>query len=174
MTTGERIKYLRKEILHIKNSDTFASKINMSGSNLRSIENNLINVKNKVIKDISEKYNINENWLLTGEGEIFMEPTEIKSLSTKYNLSNIEALILKNYLKMNEPDRKMFVQLLVNLTHEAPNSNIIPFTSDAPKTELVADDTGIMPQASHSVMKIQEVGYDNNQDKIKADIDELE
>lgn len=145
MTIGERIKYFRKEILKIKSSDEFAQKINMSGSNLRNIENNVIKVTKRVINDISNKYNVNIDWLLHGEGEIYKSESisEIDIILKKYNLSEIETQILKNYLDMNETQRKIFTEVLFQLTKQSSvihnttdNDNNTPQTLAASSSEI--------------------------------------
>ena len=65
MNIGERIKYLRKDILHIKSQEVFAKQINISRSNLGNIETSRVSVTDRVISDICSTYNVNENWLMT-------------------------------------------------------------------------------------------------------------
>lgn len=75
MTINERIKYLRKETIH-KTQEEFALTIKVSRSNLGAIEIGRIAVTDRVISDICEKFNVNENWLRTGDGDIFIERTK--------------------------------------------------------------------------------------------------
>lgn len=72
MTINERVKYLRKNILH-KTQEDFAMEIKVSRSNLGSIEIGRIIATDRVISDICEKFNVNEGWIRTGEGEIFVQ-----------------------------------------------------------------------------------------------------
>ena len=48
--------------------EEFAASIKISRSNLGSIEIGRITLTDRVISDICEKYNVNEQWLSTGEG----------------------------------------------------------------------------------------------------------
>lgn len=126
MTIGERIKYLRKEILKIKSSEIFAKEINMSGSNLRSIENNIINATDRVINNISDNFGINKDWLVNGNGDIFntlAESDDIQILIDKYHLSDKEVTILRNYLDMTEDKRKIFVDLIFELARKADSKD---------------------------------------------------
>lgn len=70
MTTGDRIRVLRKEHLRCT-QDEFANNINMSRSNLGSIETNRVSVTDRVCNDICNTYNVEPLWLKTGEGEVF-------------------------------------------------------------------------------------------------------
>lgn len=74
MLINERIKYLRKEVIH-KTQEEFALTIKVSRSNLGAIEIGRITATDRVISDICEKYNVSEEWLRTGEGEIFIQRT---------------------------------------------------------------------------------------------------
>ena len=66
----ERIKHLRKNVLHLTQEE-FSSSIKISRSNLGSIETGRINITDRLISDICEKYSVSEKWLRTGKGEIF-------------------------------------------------------------------------------------------------------
>ena len=74
MTINERIKHLRKNILHLTQEE-FAPAIKIGRSNLGNIEVGKTRVTDRVISDICEKYNVSEEWLRTGEGEIFIQRT---------------------------------------------------------------------------------------------------
>lgn len=85
-TTYERIKYLRKEILH-ETQERFAKTIKISRSNLASIEIGRITATERVISDICEKFNVNENWLRNGTGEILL------NLNRQQKLANMTAML---------------------------------------------------------------------------------
>lgn len=66
-----RIKELRKSLN--KTQQAFGSSIGVSRSNICNIESGLINLTERNIKEICLTYNVNENWLRTGEGEMFQK-----------------------------------------------------------------------------------------------------
>lgn len=74
MTIYERIRHLRKNILHLTQEE-FAKGIKISRSNLGNIEIGTIGITDRVVSDICEKHNIREEWLRTGEGEMFVQRT---------------------------------------------------------------------------------------------------
>ena len=59
MEIFERVKYFRKNILHLSQKE-FAKKLNISGSNLSNIEIGRINLTDRVINEICDVYNINK------------------------------------------------------------------------------------------------------------------
>lgn len=77
-TDGERLKELRKQ-LNIKQGE-FAEKISTTQGHISDIENGRKNLSDRTIKLISlENWNghtVNETWLRTGEGEMFVQLPE--------------------------------------------------------------------------------------------------
>lgn len=51
----------------------FAAEIKISRSNLGNIETGEVAVTERLIASICDKYNVNEEWLRNGTGEIFIE-----------------------------------------------------------------------------------------------------
>lgn len=80
MEISERIKVLRKDILKLTQQD-FSEALNMSRSNMGNIEIGRIAVTDRVISDICEKFNVNEEWLRNGTGNIFVELTKDQELA---------------------------------------------------------------------------------------------
>lgn len=74
MNINERIRYLRKVELKMTQDD-FAANINLSRSNLGNIEIGRIAVTERVIVSICREFNVNEEWLRTGSGEMFVPLT---------------------------------------------------------------------------------------------------
>lgn len=80
MEIHERIKSLRKDILKLTQQD-FSEALNMSRSNAGNIEIGRIAVTDRVISDICQKFNVNEEWLRYGTGDIFAEITKDQELA---------------------------------------------------------------------------------------------
>ena len=68
---GDRICKLRKT-LDITQAD-FAAAINISRSNLSNIEGNRFNITDRFLADVCRVYNVNQEWLMTGTGEMFRD-----------------------------------------------------------------------------------------------------
>lgn len=80
MESFERVRYLRKELLKLTQQE-FSEMLNISRSNMGNIETGKIALTDRVISDICEKYNVNETWLRTGEGEIFIPLTRNQQIT---------------------------------------------------------------------------------------------
>lgn len=106
----ERIKYLRKEKLHMT-QDEFSSQIRISRSNLGSIEIGRVNVTERVLDDICREFSVNEEWLRNGTGEIF---TQITSYEKAYNRFGY---IMEN----SSPSKKAALSVLLELLYSVPD-----------------------------------------------------
>lgn len=87
----------------------FAGKIEISRSNLGNIETGEVTVTDRTISSICRMFNVNENWLRTGEGEMFVE------LSKEDQLMQWATDVLKD---RNDSFRKRFVTALSSLGEE--------------------------------------------------------
>lgn len=71
MTISERIARLI-DVSGMTKTD-FASKLNVTQAYISKITNKGSVPSDRLIEDICEKFNVNETWLRTGEGEMFIE-----------------------------------------------------------------------------------------------------
>lgn len=76
---NERLKILRKE-LHLT-LKKFAEQINLAESTLSKIEHGYGVLTDRTISDICREFNVNETWLRTGEGNMFIELSRDEELS---------------------------------------------------------------------------------------------
>lgn len=121
MEIRERIRNLRKETLKM-NQDEFGKAIGISRSNEANIETGRINVTDRVVRDICEKFNINENWLRTGEGNMLApvsrEDEIMQFVANVQGENNVAAKRLLSALaKLNLDDWKVIDKILDNLTN---------------------------------------------------------
>lgn len=70
----ERIKKLRKELGLTQQE--FADRLGISRGNIATYETRDGNPGNSVITLICREFNVNESWLRTGDGEMFLQQTE--------------------------------------------------------------------------------------------------
>lgn len=79
MTIGNRIRTVRKTLG--LNQTQFAEKIGISQRALSSIERETTNLTERNTREICRVFNVNEQWLRTGEGEMLVEPSEDEQLA---------------------------------------------------------------------------------------------
>ena len=76
----ERIRELRKYELGLTQQE-FSERINISRSNLGNIEVGKVEATDRLISDICREFGVNEEWLLTGQGEMFRPKSRNEELS---------------------------------------------------------------------------------------------
>ena len=76
----DRIKTIRKkkELTQVE----FGQIIGVKGNTVTNYETGLRNPTEAVVKSICREFNVNEHWLRTGEGEMFIELTKEEEIAT--------------------------------------------------------------------------------------------
>ena len=109
---NERIKQVRS-VLKISQRD-FSKRIFISQSSLGEIETGARNVNDRIIQLISSQFNVNKDWIKTGEGKMFdVEKPDI----------NLEHLI-DIYKQLDKPLQNYLLKQSENLL-KLHNENII-------------------------------------------------
>ena len=75
---NERITIIRKS--EGLNQEKFASKLNLSRNFINQLEAGKKNPSERTILDICETFNVNEIWLRTGEGEMYVQRSKEEEL----------------------------------------------------------------------------------------------
>lgn len=79
MTENERVREIRK--VKGLTMRQFGEKIGVVGSTISDIENGRRNLNRQNLLAICREFRVNEDWLRTGEGEMFVEPDEDEEIA---------------------------------------------------------------------------------------------
>jgi len=107
MTVNERVRYLRKKILHMRQAD-FGAALHLAQTTISEIEGGRRAVSDRNIDAICRQWRVREEWLRTGEGNIFGVP----SCSPALNPDELRFSIWKLYSALDPSDREMFWEIL--------------------------------------------------------------
>ena len=110
MNINERIRYLRKNELKMSQDD-FSTKIDISRSNLGNIEIGRIAVTDRVISSICREYNVNEEWLRNGTGDMFVKVSAYQKAYNRFGY------IMEN----SSPSKKAALSVLLELLYSVPD-----------------------------------------------------
>lgn len=105
MTISERIRYLRKEHLEIT-QEALGKPLGLTRANIANIEAGRISVTERVLLAICNEFGVNENWLRTGNGEIFTE------LSKEEYIAEFIGRVLKD---KEDSFKKRYIDMLSKL-----------------------------------------------------------
>ncbi|MGC7931254.1 helix-turn-helix domain-containing protein [Lysinibacillus sp. VIII_CA] len=120
-TIGDRIKVLRNELG--LSMAAFGEKIKMTNSNISKMEKDLRVVTDRTIAIICTEFNVNEEWLRTGEGDMFVEETfdeEFANIIAEATLSGNEKIkeLMIMASKLNDKQLKAIVNFLEAMVEE--------------------------------------------------------
>ena len=111
MTTGERIKLLRKEFKLTQSE--FGERIGLKQTAIGTYETGIRNVPDRTISQISQAFRIREEWLRFGE-----EPRDIPQVSSFLNDSDLDDLdrtILRAYIDLPSEKRQVLKDYILQV-----------------------------------------------------------
>lgn len=133
MEIHDRIRTLRKT--HLKMSQTdFGKRLGVSRDVINNIENNRLakpEQKLSLLKLICSEFNVNEEWLREGTGEMFVERSyfSLDDYAEAKNLSELDKEVIKNFMELDRDTRHAVYDVIVKA-----------FSAEAADPELPAAD----------------------------------
>lgn len=109
---NERLKKIRKTLK--KTQEDFSTDCGKTRTAYAKYEAGIVVPDDAFIKLLCLKFNVNEHWLRTGEGEMFSKTLDdiIGDLAEKYDLDKYDISIIRHYVELSAEDRKKFVSLM--------------------------------------------------------------
>ena len=110
MTQGERVKEVRKALgLTL---DKFGEKVGVKKQTVSRIENGVNNVTDQMVLSICREFNLNYDFLMNGEGEMFddLPQTVLDELCAQYDLDDLDRTLVEMYIEMPEQVRDYLKQ----------------------------------------------------------------
>lgn len=114
----DRIKEIRIS-LGLNQSD-FGNKIGLGQAGVSALEKGIRGITDRNIQLICEKFNVNEEWLRNGEGEMFLdvsEEDEFMKAATELRISGDEGIMqaVIEYWKMSPEQRELIKNFIINI-----------------------------------------------------------
>ena len=111
MTVNERIRYFRKDVLKLNQTD-FAQSIGMKQRGASGMEQDGATVTDRAIKSICMAFNLNEDWLRNGTEPMYIQaPTfSLDDFVRQRGGTELEVDIMKAYFELEPDIRAMLVQ----------------------------------------------------------------
>ena len=98
MTTGERVKEIRKTLN--LTLEKFGEKLGVGKTAISKIEKDERNLTDQMAKSICREYNVNYDYLIYEEGEMFSDLTQtiLDDLCAQYSLNDFDKAIIELYV----------------------------------------------------------------------------
>ncbi len=116
---GERIRVIREQ--SGLTQDEFAKKIKLARNTITLIESGRRNPSERTLSDICQRFNVNKDWLLTGNGEMYDENNTLGILAllqTEFDLDTMDIEIIKGYIHMAPIERQVFKDFIKNIKNK--------------------------------------------------------
>lgn len=122
MNINDRVRDVRNA-LDLTQKD-FGQRLAIAQSYLTNIETGKREVTEKIQKLICLQFNVNEDWLRTGKGEMFVEDDNvlISQLAKQYNLDSFSRKFIETYIGLPESHREVIKGFVQALTSPEPES----------------------------------------------------
>lgn len=119
MEMHERIKELRKEHLHLSQTE-FGEKLGVSRSVINNIERNALarpDQKLSLIKLMCSVFNVSEEWIIDGKEPMFIKTpsSTMEQLKKEFDLESFDYNLVYQYLKLDVDQRRTVRDFFYNV-----------------------------------------------------------
>lgn len=115
MTNGERVNEVRKSLgLTL---EKFGEKLGVTKTTISRIEKGVNNLTDQMVKSICREYNVNYDYLMYGEGEMFddLPQTIVDELCVQYDLNDFDKTLVEMYVSLPAGSRKRIKEYMKQL-----------------------------------------------------------
>ncbi|WP_268807854.1 helix-turn-helix domain-containing protein [Metasolibacillus fluoroglycofenilyticus] len=170
---NNRIKLLRK-VLKLSQED-FGRKLGITKTAISKIETGRNNLTDSTIKLLCTNFNVNEVWLRTGKGEMFIE-TATFSLDEQARIHNLSALdldIVKRYMELDPYVREEIIKFIGETYLQHTNKETTATTDNDSHSKTRESGSGYYEDQKLYVNKVAETvvsGYGDADAEIEAEL----
>ncbi|WP_018659874.1 helix-turn-helix domain-containing protein [Allofustis seminis] len=121
---NERVKLLR-ETLGLS-GEKFGESLGVGRMAISQIETGKNNLTDQMLKLICYTYNVNEDWLRTGQGEMFNQTKDefLADIQKQYSLSDFSISLIKRYMELPAENRSTIDEFITSISQQPNNDEI--------------------------------------------------
>lgn len=115
MTQSERVKEIRKTL--DLTMEKFGEKLGVGKTAISNIESGNRNLTEQMSKAICREYNVNYDYLMYGEGEMFddLPQTIVDELCAQYDLNDLDKALVEMYVSLPAGSRERIKEYMKQL-----------------------------------------------------------
>nr|DAN85647.1 MAG TPA: helix-turn-helix domain protein [Caudoviricetes sp.] len=119
MTQGERVNQIRKTL--DLTLEKFGEKLGVQKSSISKIEKDRVTLSDQMAKSICREYNVNYDYLMYGEGEMFddLPQTIVDELCAQYELNDFDKALVEMYVSLPTGSRERIKEYMKQLVKKA-------------------------------------------------------
>ncbi|MBS6063648.1 MAG: helix-turn-helix transcriptional regulator [Peptostreptococcaceae bacterium] len=145
---NERVRELRKALN--LTMEKFGERVGVQKTAISRIESGVNNLTDQMLKLICREFSVNEDWLRSGQGDMFIISKEdyISEVSKSYNLDTLDEAIIRAYMSLDSKKRAVLKEYISNVAkgyeedEEAKRKAQIDEEVEAYRRELEAEAKG--------------------------------
>lgn len=118
----ERVKTLRKQLS--LSQDAFGKRLGVTGAGISKIESGDRGITEQMILAICREFNVREEWLRNGIGDMFVDFSEDEFVKAAASLSDdtfVRNLIIE-YWKLDDDNKKLFRNFIQKLSGDSDST----------------------------------------------------
>lgn len=110
-TIGDRVRAIRQSDRVDLTTEKFGERIGIQKSAVSKIENGRVSLTDQVKILICREFHVNQEWLETGEGEMFIEinSPELQEMAKKYALDEDAVKLIENFVVMPPEQQRVII-----------------------------------------------------------------
>jgi len=120
----------------------FAERLKIDQSYVTQLTSGKRNPSDRTISDICREFNVREEWLRDGKGQMFLDFTEDEFSKAATALSSdafVRSLIIE-YCKLDEDSKQLFRNFIHKLSDNMRSQKLIPIHDEPVKTAMIEDE----------------------------------
>jgi transcriptional regulator with XRE-family HTH domain len=100
--------------------EAFGKRLGVTGAGISKIESGDRSVTDQMVLSVCREFNVRENWLRFGEGEIFCRsyPEAIEEVVRQYHLDELDKRIIYEYVSLDQVKRNVIKEYIRRLSGE--------------------------------------------------------
>lgn len=121
---NERIRELRNALG--LSGAKFGERIGLTRMAISNMENGRYGITEANLLSICREFNVNEDWLRTGEGDMFKKTksTFLADLKQQYSLSDSDVRIIERYLELPPHQRSIITEFVASCAEHSNDEEI--------------------------------------------------
>lgn len=161
---NERIRKLRR-LLDLTQQE-FADRIGMKRNTVANYETNRNEPSASVITLICREFRVNEEWLRTGDGEIFAPKATdaLDALAKERNLTHGVYLFIEKLINLKPEYQQVFVDLSIEVAAALADDKGVPADSHEYPTNNELMDALKIASKGNSVKRFSDISYDGDEE----------
>ena len=156
---NQRIRLLRKD-LGLSQKE-LGDRISLKHGAISRIEQTGVTVTDQNIRLICDTFNVNENWLRTGEGDMYAETNEtvLAQLAAQYHLEGERLELIRNFLLLTDEQQETIVRATcivaeankkaMETTNAESAANILPMSESVTPVKESPPAAGVPPAPTY-------------------------